>query len=118
MILPKTIKVSENLSVEAAFERLKADGKLPAEPYLYKGPFGNMIYVPGAGDNDIQISIVKGKMTIGDAARPKGMFSGMVKEEALAALTGGWSKILSKKPSNKELFEKVSAECMRLFEAA
>ena len=116
MLFPKSISLSKAYTTEEVLETLQNEAQIPT-PYAYKGLIGgSVIYVPGAGDNDIQISVRKQKMTICDAVRPKGAVKSVVRDIAIDALTDGMAPFFSRS-NNKELFQQVFAECKRLFES-
>ena len=116
MLLPKSISLSKDYTVEEVLETLQNEAQIPT-PYAYKGLIGGrVIYVPGAGDNDIQISVRKQKMTICDAARPKDAVKSVARDIAIDVLTDGLAPFFSR-GNNKELFQQVLAECKRLFES-
>ncbi len=118
MLLSKTIKVKAALTIEEILEKLRNENSLPGVPYLYQGLIGgSVLYVPGKGENDIQISVEKGKMIICDTPRPTGVgefAKSTAIEIILRIVTNGWS-IFFPKPSNKDLFAQVVGECERLF---
>ena len=116
LLLPKSVSLSKAYTVEEVLEKLQNEAQIPT-PYAYKGLIGgSVIYVPGVGDNDIQISVRKQKLTVCDAARPKDAVKSVVRDIAIDALTNGLAPFLSR-GNNKELFQQVLAECKRLFES-
>ena len=116
LFLSKSIPLAKDYTIEEVLEILQKEAQIPT-PYSYKGLIGgSVIYVPGAGDNDIQIAVRKRKLTICDAARPKDAVKNVARDIAINALTDGLAPFFSR-PNNKELFQQVLAECNRLLES-
>jgi hypothetical protein len=109
--LPRTVKTDKTYTVEEVFRTLKREAKLP-EPYTYQGPIGDpAIYIPGEGDNDIQVLVRKGKITITNGPRPKDVLKQIVRDTVLRKL--GIPAFFH--VSNDRLFIQTFRECTRLF---
>ena len=109
-----TIKLNREYTIDEILEGLKT-ADLP-EPYKYQGPIGGpVLYVPGAGSNDIQITVGKKKLLLVDTPRPKDALKAVGKEILEEAVFGQWAAVFRDNNPNKALEKMVAAECKRLF---
>ena len=114
-----SVKLNREYTVDEIFEGLKTTG-MP-EPYKYQGKIGGrdignpMIYVPGAGANDIQITVGKKKLLLVDTPRPADALKSVGKEILEEAVFGQWAAVFRNNNPNKVLEKQIAAECKRLF---
>jgi len=111
-----SVKVNREYSVDEVLEGLKTTD-LP-EPYKYQGPIGGpVLYVPGAGANDIQVHVKKSKISLVDTPRPADALKSLGKDIAKEAVFGSLYVIFRKNNPNKALEKQVASELTRLFGA-
>ena len=111
-IKPAIRKITTNrtYTFDEVFETLKKEGKLPAEPYVYKLLGIKAIYIPGTTTQDISIGVSKNSITVGEAAKPT------VKNIALDVLTDSWSSVVGSVVEDiKGMVDAVADEVQRLF---
>ena len=109
-----SIKTKREFTVDEVLEGLKTTD-LP-EPYKYQGPIGGpVLYVPGAGPNDIQVHVKKNKISLVDTPRPAEALKSVGKEILEEAVFGQWAAVFRNNNPNKALEKKIAAECTRLF---
>ena len=106
----KSIATNKAYTFDEVYEKLKAEAKLPAEPYIHK-VFGlKAIYIPGTDTHDVSIGISKSKITVAEAAKPT------LKNIAVDFVTSGWSTIAGSHVSNiTDIVNAVADEVQRLF---
>jgi hypothetical protein len=106
--LPGVVNTNRTYTVDEVFYALKQESELP-EPYLYEGLVGKpAIYIPGERDNDIQVLVGNGKITVTNVNRPKDVPKQIVRDViiGLPVLFRG---------VNDRLFVHTIRECVRLF---
>ena len=114
-----SVKLNREYTVDEILEGLKT-ADIP-EPYKYQGKIGGrevggpVLYVPGAGSNDIQISVGKKKLLLVDTPRPEDALKVVGKEILEEAVFGQIAAVFRNNNPNKVLEKKVAAECKRLF---
>ena len=122
IIMPKTIKAKQDYTIEEIFEAIKNESGLP-EPYLHEQKIGGAsnIYFPGDHkENDIMVSVHKGKITVQDITRPKD-FGKSILKDAVGMISPTLATVrhyVDQKggnKGNKAIFEGVLDACKRLF---
>ena len=122
IIMPKTIKAKRDYTIEEIFETLKNEGGLP-EPYLHTQKIGgaNNIFFPGDhAENDIMVSVYKGKITVQEITRP-GDFGKSVLKDAVGVISPTfavgrhYADQKGGNKGNKAIFKAVLDACTRLF---
>ena len=109
-----SVKTNRAYTVDEVLEGLKT-ADLP-EPYKFQGPIGGpVIYVPGAGPNDIQITVGKKTLLLVDTPRPQEALKSVGKEILEEAVFGQWAAVFRENNPNKALEKMIAAECKRLF---
>ena len=109
-----SVKINKEYTVDEVLEGLKTTD-LP-EPYKFQGKIGGpVLYVPGAGPNDIQVHVKKKKISLVDTPRPADALKEVGKDIVKDAVFGGWNAVLRNNNPNKDLEKKVAAELTRLF---
>ena len=116
-----SIKLNKEYTIDEVLEGLKTTD-LP-EPYKYQGRIGGrdiggpVLYVPGAGANDIQITIKKKKLLLVDTPRPEDALKVVGKEILEEAVFGQVAAVFRDNNPNKALEKTLAAEIKRLFGA-
>lgn len=111
-VIIRSTKAKRKFDVGEIFEILKAEGNLPAEPFMTGSGFTRALFVPGIGKYDICISALGKKISASPIVRSDAVVGNMAK----SVLTDGWSDILdSERKQNASLVDAVGDELDRLF---
>lgn len=106
----KTVKTNRTYTFDEVFETLAKDGKLPAEPYIYKLLGLKAIHVPGTETADVSVLPKKGKIVVNEVAKPS------VTNLAIDFMTEGWSTIAGRNVTGiGDVVNTVAEEVQRLF---
>ena len=106
----KSIATNRAYTFEEVYEKLKAEAKLPAEPYIHKILGMNGVYIPATKTHDVAVTVTKKKITVAEAAKPS------LKNVAADFVTSGWSTIAGSQLSNiTDIVNAVADEVQRLF---
>ena len=108
----KSVKTKRKFTIDEIYEILKAEGRLPAEPYISGTGMTRGLFVPGVGKYDVCISTMGAKITCSENVRK----SEQVKTIGLSVLSSGWSDAADRESvANKAMTDAVAADIERLF---
>lgn len=108
----RSIKVSKKYSIDEIFDILKAEGNLPAEPYITGKGFMRGLFVPGVGKYDVNIATMGKKITCSEYVRQ----GEQLKNLGLNIITDSWSDVLDGQSlDNRAVTDMVADEIERLF---
>lgn len=108
----RSTKTKRKYSIDEIYDILKAEGNLPAEPYISGKGLMRGLFVPGVGKYDVCISSMGKKISCNEYVRQ----GEQAKSIALTLVTDSWSDIIDGNSlSNKAVADVVADEIERLF---